>query len=133
MENLAKALAFTDLILPTGAFSGMRASQLLVFGDVLQGKTARKQVTIINDTNEILVNVSVSVRGAEFWFNPSTFDAVLPAESLCFLDFEFTPTHPGHFVGFATVMGDDSTGTQAVTIRLEGNAVSNNNGSVGLK
>ncbi len=124
MENLAKALAFADLVLPTGAFSGVRASQLLVFGDVLQGKTARKHVTIINDTDEILVNVSVNVRGAEFWFNPSTFDAVLPAESLCFLDFEFTPTHPGHFVGFATVMGDDSTGTQAVTIRLEGDAVS---------
>jgi hypothetical protein len=122
VENLAKALAFTDLVLPTGAFSGVRASQLLVFGDVLQGKTARKHVTIINDTDEVLVNVSVSVRGAEFWFNPSTFDAVLPAESLCFLDFEFTPTHPGHFVGFATVMGDDSTGTQAVTIRLEGDA-----------
>jgi hypothetical protein len=133
MENLAKALAFTDLILPTGAFSGMRASQLLVFGDVLQGKTARKQVTIINDTNEILVNVSVSVRGTEFWFNPNTFNSVLPAESLCFLDFEFTPPHPGHFVGFATVLGDDSTGTQTVTIRLEGNAVSNHNGSVGLK
>jgi hypothetical protein len=124
VENLAKALAFADLVLPTGAFSGVRASQLLVFGDVLQGKTARKHVTIINDTDEILVNVSVNVRGAEFWFNPSTFDAVLPAESLCFLDFEFTPTHPGHFVGFATVMGDDSTGTQAVTIRLEGDAVS---------
>ena len=133
MENLAKALAFTDLILPTGAFSGMRASQLLVFGDVLQGKTARKQVTIINDTNEILVNVSISVRGTEFWFNPNTFNSVLPAESLCFLDFEFTPPHPGHFVGFATVLGDDTSGTQTVTIRLEGNAVSNHNGSVGLK
>ena len=122
MENLAKALAFTDLILPTGAFSGMRASQLLVFGDVLLGKTERKQVTVINDTSEILVNVTVSVRGAEFWFNPSTFNAVLPAETLCFLDFEFTPNQPGHFVGFATVMGDDSTGTQSVTIRLEGDA-----------
>lgn len=133
MENLAKALAFTDLILPTGAFSGMRASQLLVFGDVLQGKTARKQVTIINDTNEILVNVSVSVRGTEFWFNPNTFNSVLPVESLCFLDFEFTPPHPGHFVGFATVLGDDTSGTQTVTIRLEGNAVSNNNGSVGSR
>lgn len=124
MENLAKALAFTDLILPTGVFSGMRASQLLAFGDVLQGQTARKQVTVINDTNEILVKLSVSVRGADFWFNPNTFNSLLPAETLCFLDFEFTPTHPGHFVGFATVMGDDSTGTQTVTIRLEGDAVS---------
>ena len=124
MENLAKALTFTDLILPTGVFSGMRASQLLDFGDVLQGQTARKRVTVINDTNEILVNVSVSVRGVEFWFNPNTFNSLLPADSLCFLDFEFTPTHPGHFDGFATVMGDDSTGTQTVTIRLEGDAVS---------
>ena len=124
MENLAKALTFTDLILPTGVFSGMRASQLLDFGDVLQGQTARKRVTVINDTNEILVNVSVSVRGVEFWFNPNTFNSLLPADSLCFFDFEFTPTHPGHFDGFATVMGDDSTGTQTVTIRLEGDAVS---------
>jgi len=120
VENLAKALTFADLLLPTGAFSNVRASQMLNFGKVPRGKTVRKHVTIINDTGESLVNMNVSVRGAAFWFNPGTFDSVLPAESLCSLDVEFTPTHPGRSVGFATVMGDDSTGTQAVTIRLEG-------------
>ena len=71
----------------------------------------------------MLVNVTVNVRGSDFWINPSTFKSILPAESLCFLDFEFTPSRLGHSVGFATVIGDDSAGTQAVTIRLEGNAV----------
>ena len=120
MNNLANALVFADLVLPTGTFSGLHSSRSLDFGEARQDTTVRKRVTIINDTGEILVNMNVSVRGATFWFNPSTFTALLPAGGLCYLDVEFTPTQTGHFVGFATVMGDDSTGTQAVTIRLEG-------------
>ena len=123
MTNLAETLAFADLVLPTGAFSGLLASRCLDFGEARRDTTVRKRITIVNDTGENLVNMNVSVRGATFWFNPSTFTALLPAGGLCYLDVEFTPTQKGHFVGFATVMGDDSTGTQTVTIRLEGDTV----------
>ena len=123
MTNLAETLAFADLIVPTGAFSGLLSSRCLDFGEAPRDTTVRKRITIINDTGENLVNMNVSVRGTTFWFNPSTFTALLPAGGLCYLDVEFTPTQTGHFVGFATVMGDDSTGTQAITIRLEGATV----------
>ena len=105
------------------ASADLVATQQLDFGEYPVGSvTVTSGVTIINDSSSELINVDLSVRGAEFWFSAGSCGTVFPPGASCLLNVHFTPARPGHFVGFVAVTGDDSGGTQAVTIRLEADA-----------
>ena len=98
------------------------SATVLDFGEVPVGHLRTLGLRISNIGTADLINFEVFYYGQEFWFEPPYCGSVLELGRACFVNVTFCPARPGFFRKNLGISGDDSYGSFAEAVRLEGRA-----------
>jgi hypothetical protein len=92
----------------------------LSFGNVLIGSKAAKQVTLTNNQNVPLTNISVSITGSAAYSQVNTCGSSIPATSQCTITVTFAPTTAGTQTGTVNITDSASNSPQTVSLTGSG-------------